>query len=348
MTNARRSHRIIAQVAFAAVGATGLMAATRAEVPVKGITYRVRVQTQMPNFGGGGGDVGGGGGEFPGGFGGGNSQLVRVELAGDRAKVEFQLGNPPGSSITDYYLMLLDSNKVYRVSPDAQTFTDGALAVGAGRGGGQRGGFGGGGDGGRQAAGGRGGRGGNNNPGGDQGRAGRGGGGINPMTVLTDAVITAMRTKVEDLGAGEVIETRATRHYKITVDYDFKLYGQPRDARTVTEIWAVDYAQRVVDPFQAGNALGDTMTMADVSRRILAEAKKISGVHVKTVTTQTVPASAVGAAEVEVTPVGSVPQTVNIVRTTTITALKDSDIDEAGLKIPADYKKVAGFGRGGQ
>ena len=49
----------------------------------KGASYRVRVQTQIPNFGGGGGGGGGGERRFAarGGF-GGQAQLVRVDLAG--------------------------------------------------------------------------------------------------------------------------------------------------------------------------------------------------------------------------------------------------------------------------
>src|SRR3954470_7228459 len=169
-----------AGVLLAAVGAAGLIAATTPQPPVKGVSYRVRTQTQLPNFGGGGA----GGGEdnagrgFPGGgFGGG--QLVRVDLAGNRAKVEFQLGAPPNSSLSDYFVMILDSNKVYRVSPDSQTYADAVLG-GAGFGGRGNRGPGGGGD--FAGRGGRGGRG--AGAGGDnQGRGGRGGF-VNPMQAL--------------------------------------------------------------------------------------------------------------------------------------------------------------------
>jgi hypothetical protein len=358
MKTVSRSRRLIGHIAIAAVGAAGLIAAVHAPITVKGVTYRVKVETRMPNFafggGGAGSDVGGaagggggGGGGFPGGFGGGIGQLVRVELAGDRAKVEFQVGNPPGSSITDYYVMLLDSNKVYRVSPDVQTFSDATLALTTGGRGGRGGGGGGGGAGGA-GGGNRGNRGGNNNAADNaNGRGGRGGGNINPMQVLTDALVTDIKTNVEDLGAGDVIETRPTKHYKITMDYGFKLYGQPREGKTVTEIWMIDIPQRVINPFEAVTASGDSGTIADVTRRLIAEAKKIPGAPVKVVTTQTVPVSAVGGDQVEVTAAGAVPQTVNIVRTTTITAIKDADIDETDLKVPDGYKKVSSFGRGG-
>src|SRR3954470_17750269 len=84
-------------ILLAAAGAAGLIAATKPSTPVKGVSYRVRTQTALPNFGapGGGGGGGGGGGDQPfggRGFGGGaGSQLVRVDMAGNRAKVEFQL-----------------------------------------------------------------------------------------------------------------------------------------------------------------------------------------------------------------------------------------------------------------
>lgn len=347
--------RLIPKVLLAAMGAAGLIAASKTPETVKGVNYRVRVQTQMPNFGfgGGGGDNPDAGGRGPGGFGGGQSQLVRVDMAGNRAKVEFQLGNPPGSSINDYYVMILDSNKVYRISPDSQTFTDAVLASG-GMGGRGRGGPGGGGDFQRGAGGaggaGRGGRGGNAGGGGgadNAGRSGRGGGGINPMQVLQDLVMTGMKTQTEDLGAGDAIEGRPTKHYRITVDYEFKLYGQARTAKTTTEIWSVDFPQKIVDPFAAAATMGDTLSYAGIASKLVAEAKKIPGTHVKVVTTQTIPVAAAGGAEAEVSANGQVAQTVNIVRTTTITALKEVDLDETTLNVPAGYKKV-GFSRGGE
>src|ERR1051325_6596729 len=310
MRIARQSRRI-GSVALAVAAGSGLIAATRAATPVKAVTYRVRVQTQMPNFGrgagggggGGGTDVGGGGGGGgggfpPGGFGGGGTQLVRVAVVGDRAKVEFQVGNPPGSSLTDFYLMLLDSNKLYRVSPDAQTYSDADVAAN-GRGRGGRGGFGGGrggnpGGGGGGNRGNRGGGGGGDNNG---GRGGRGGGFVNPMQVLTDLVVTDMKSKVEDLGAGEAIDGRPTKHYKITVDYNFKLYGQPKSTQTTTDVWSVDFAGRVVHPFESTDPVADDSTIAQVAKRLVDEAKKLPGVPVKVVTTQILPARLLGGGE---------------------------------------------------
>ena len=344
MNNLPRGPRLIG-VALAAMGSGLLGAPAHVPVSVKGVTYRVKGETRILNFAFGGGEgagsdaggAGGGGGGFPGGFGGGVGQLVRVELAGERAKVEFQVGNPPGSSITDYYLMLLDSNKVYRVSDDARTFSDAILAANAGgRGGRGGGGFGGGGN--------RGSRGGTNN-GGDNanGRGGRGGETVNPMQVLADAVITGVTTNVEDLGPGGALETRPTTHYKITAAYGFKLYGQPREAKTVTEIWTVDIPQRIINPFESLTVPGDSGTIAAVTRRLIAEVRKIPGVPVKVVTTQMLPVG-VGGDQTEVTPAGAVPPTVSIVRTTTITAIKEADIDETDLKVPDGYTKI---GRGG-
>jgi hypothetical protein len=345
----------IAGILLAAAGAAGLIAASKPTTPVKGVSYRVRTQTQMPNMGfpgggGGGGDeVGGGGGR---GFGGGGGQLVRVDLAGTRAKLEYQLGAPPGSSITDYFLMILDSNKVYRVNPDSQTYADAFLGGMGGFGGrGNRGGPGGfgGGDGAARAGGGRGGRGNGGGGGGDNpGRGGRGGF-VNPMQILQDLVITGVKVQTEDLGAGEAIDTRPTHKYRITGDYEFKLYGQPRTAKTTTEVWTIDFPTKIVDPFEQAAMQGDSLSYAGITARLAAEEKKLPGVRVKTVTTQTIPLSIMGTAEADVSASGQVAQTVNIVRTTTITALKEVDIDDASLKIPDGYRKVSGFGRpGGQ
>jgi hypothetical protein len=169
------------------------------------------------------------------------------------------------------------------------------------------------------------------------------------MTVLQDLLVTGMKIQTEDLGAGEVIETRPTRKYRITADYEFKLYGQPRTAKTVSEVWAVDFPQPIIDPFASGTFNGDSLSYQGITARLTAETKKVPGVHVKTITTQTIPLMAAGDAEAEVSATGQVAQTVNIVRTVTVTALKEAEVDEAVLSIPAGYKKVAGFGRpGGQ
>ena len=333
-------------VLLAAAGAAGVIAAAKPPIPVKGISYRVRTQTQMPNMGGGGGGGGDEGGRGPGGFGGGG-QLVRVDLAGNRAKVEFQLGAPPGSSLTDFFLMVLDSNKVYRVSPDSQTYAD-AFLGGMGMFGGGRGrpGGPGGADGGGR--GGRGGRGGAGGGGGDNpGRGGRGGG-FNPMQVIQDLVVTSMKVQTEDLGASDAVETRPTHRYRITADYEFKLYGQARTAKTTTEVWSVDFPQKIVDPFEGASVASDSLSYAGISARLVAEQKKIPGVHVKSVTTQTIPLSVLAGAEADVNAAGQVAQTVSIVRTTTITALKEAEVDEGLLSIPAGYRKVSGFGRGGE
>ena len=339
-------------ILLAAVGAAGLMAGTRPQAPVKGVSYRVHTQTQMPNMaaalGGGGGDQPAPGGGR--GFGGGGGQLVRIDMAGNRARVEFQLGAPPGSSITDYFLMLIDSNKVYRVNPDEQTFADATLGgVGSFGGRGNRG-FGGfGGDSsGRGRAGNRGGRGGNGGGGGDNpGRGGRGGGFVNPMQILQDLIITSVKVQTQDMGAGETIENRPTHRYLITGDYEFKLYGQPRSAKTTTEVWTIDFPMQIVDPFETATVRGDSMSYAGIASRLAEEEKKIPGVHVKAVTTQIIPLSMMSGAEAEVSASGQVAQTVSIVRTTTITALKEVDLDDETLKIPDGYKKVAGFGRPG-
>jgi hypothetical protein len=167
------------------------------------------------------------------------------------------------------------------------------------------------------------------------------------MQVIQDLVITGMKTQTEDLGAGDPIETRPTRHYRITAEYEFTLYGQPRSAKTTSEVWAVDFPQKVVDPFEGSSVARDSLSYAGITARLVAEEKKIPGVHVKTVTTQTIPVSLAAGAEAEVSASGQVAQTVNIVRTTTITALKEADVDETLLQVPTGYRKV-GFGRGGQ
>jgi hypothetical protein len=173
---------------------------------------------------------------------------------------------------------------------------------------------------------------------------------VNPMQVLQDLVITGIKVQTEDLGAGEMIDNRPTHKYRITGDYDFKLYGQARNAKTTSEVWTIDFPTKIIDPFETGTVMGgDTLSYVGITARLAAEEKKLPGVRVKTVTTQTIPITIAGGAEADVNAAGQVAQTISIVRTTAITALKEVEIDDALLSIPAGYRKIAGFGRpGGQ
>src|SRR5258708_14985423 len=115
-----RASRHAGSLALAVVASAGLIAAVRAPFAVRGVTYRVKVETRIPNFalggggGGGGSDIGGGGG---GGVGARAGAPPCVELAGDPEKIQFQDCKPPGLENTVYYVTPSGHDTTYYAGP---------------------------------------------------------------------------------------------------------------------------------------------------------------------------------------------------------------------------------------
>jgi hypothetical protein len=282
--------------------------------------------------------------------------------AGDRMRIELLAMSPLPDGVTlNDFIFALDSGRVVvlhmnnnTVTPANDLFGGPAIVALARTGGGGRGfgfgdaGGGGGGDrggGGGRAFGGRGDRGGGGGGGpGRAGRAGRGRGGFG-RGLLSQIQLREVNFAIEKLGAGEQIEGRETKHYRITADYKVAWSDQVLDAHAVTEIWSTALPIVLANPFEPLPVYEPEPDgpMIEYAAKLTRIRSQIEGVPIKVVTTTTITGlqnvaglrgGAAPAASADSIPPSSV---VKIVQQTAITGIKETDVDEK-LLAAADQK----------
>jgi hypothetical protein len=214
-----------------------------------------------------------------------------------------------------------------------------------GGGGGGRGGPPGGGDP-NAAGGGRAGRGGGRGgpPGGGGGaggggargaRGGRGRGGFG-QGFLDQLELLDVNFKIEKLGAGEGIDTRATQHYRVTTDYRVVWGGQAFPAHAVTEIWTTALPVQIPNPFEP-LIVADQSTdgpLIEYALKLRAIRAQVEGTPIKVVTTTTF--SGIRDVAGFQGYVGNDPtiDKVTVVQQTQITGIQPADVDPKLLIVP--------------
>jgi hypothetical protein len=277
----------------ASIAVIGTTAATRPlSLFVPGLSFRVSSSTKVY------------GGDTPRGQ---DDEVMRGRgvAANNHSRIEFLAFTPaPQGVTTDDFVIAVDSGKAFVYHSNSQQYTPandmfgGPAVVALGRvlGGGGRGFPGGGGDpngggggGGGAARGGRGGGGRGGPPGGPGGRArGRGRGGVG-AGFLDQLDLLDVAFKVEKLGAGEVIDTRPTQHYRVTADYRVVWGGQAFPAHQVTELWTASLPMNIPNPFEP-LIVADQSTdgpLIEYALKLRAARAQIEGIPVKVVTTTT-------------------------------------------------------------
>jgi hypothetical protein len=274
---------------------------------------------------------------------------------------------PEGVTLNDF-IYSLDSGRVVVLHANTQSVTPandlfggpaivalsrgGGRGFGGGGGDGARGGGGGGGGGGRAfggrgPGGGGGGGGGGGAPGGVGGRGGRGRGRGFSRGMLDQIQLRDVTFNIEKLGAGEAIDGRATKQYRITADYKIAWSDQTVDAHAVTEIWTTELPIAIANPFEPLPVYEPEPDgpMIEYAAKLTRVRAQVEGVPIKVVTTTTLTglqnvaglrggAAAAAGTETEDQPPRGV---VKVVQTTTLTSIKESDVDEK-LMTAADPK----------
>jgi len=337
-----RKRRVGISIA-AALAIVGTSAAVRPAARfVPGLSFKVSSSTKV--FGG----------ETPRGQ---DDEVMRGRgiAAGNRSRIEFLAFTPaPQGVTTDDFLIAADSGRAYVLHTNNQRFTPandmfgGPAVVALGRVmGGGRGGFpggggdaagGGGGRGGPPGGGARGGRGGPGGPGGGgaaRGGRGRGRGGMG-SGFLDQLEILEVNFKIEKLGAGEVIDTRPTQHYKITTDYRVVWGGQGFPAHAVTEMWTAALPMQIPNPFEP-LIVADQSTdgpLIEYSLKLRAIRAQLEGTPIKVVTTTTF--SEVREIAGFQGYIGNDPtmDKVTVVQQTQLTAIQPADVDLKLLTVP--------------
>lgn len=272
----------------------------------------------------------------------------RGVAANNHSRIEFLAFTPaPQGVTTDDYLIAVDSGKAFVYHSSSQQYTPAndvfggpaVIALGRVLGGGGRG-FPGGdpnGGGGGAARGGRGGGGGRGGPpggGGARGR-GRGRGGVG-AGFLDQVQLLDVTFKVEKLGAGEVIDTRPTQHYRISADYRVVWGGQAFPAHQVTELWTVSLPMQIPNPFEP-LIVADQSTdgpLIEYALKLRAARAQIEGTPVKVVTTTTfTDINDVVGFQGYVNP-DQPNNKVTVVQQTAITGIQPADVDPKLVTVP--------------
>ena len=275
----------------------------------------------------------------------------RGVAANNHSRIEFLAFTPaPAGVTTDDYVIAVDSGKAFVYHANSQQYTPAndmfggpaVIALGRVLGGGGRGGFpGGGGDptgggGGGAARGGRGGGGRGGPPGGPGGRGrGRGRGGLG-TGFLDQLDLLDVTFKVEPLGAGEVIDTRPTQHYRVSADYRVVWGGQSIPAHQVTELWTVSLPMNIPNPFEP-LIVADQSTdgpLIEYALKLRSARAQLQGTPVKVVTTTTF--TEVRDVAGFQSYVGNDPtiDKVTVVQQTAITGIQPTDVDPKLVTVP--------------
>jgi hypothetical protein len=141
---------------------------------------------------------------------------------------------------------------------------------------------------------------------------------------------------IEKLGDGEAIDGRATKQYRITADYKVAWSDQIVDAHAVTEIWAAALPIAIANPFEPLPVYEPESDgpMIEYAAKLARIRSQVEGVPIKVVTTTTLTGlqnvvgqrgGGGGGSETEDPQPRGV---LKVVQTTSITGIKESDVDE--------------------
>jgi hypothetical protein len=277
-----------------------LAVSTGAAPFTKGITYRVRMSSRLPPQMAG---MGGDGGAGP-------LIIARASSVGNRARFDLLTFQPaPQGTGVDDYLLVMDSSRMVLVNPDERTYSDAtALFSGGGLGilgamaGGRRGGQGGGGGGG--------------------GRVGSGGGGMPQID------ISGLVTDFQLVGP-DTVDGRQTQHYRIVAEMSVPVMGNQSPLRIIIDTWTANLPYHIVNPFDGPATVAADDPVARLSAKLNELRKKIEGTAIKSIVTTSLTLGG---------PAGA-GMALDFVQTTTITDIKELDVDEKLLDVPAGFTK---------
>jgi hypothetical protein len=230
--------------------------------------------------------------------------LARASAVGNRARFDLQAFQPmPPDLSLDDYLLVVDSAQTVFVKPEDKTYVDAARLV-AGGGLGML----------RSMIGGRRGAG-----------AGAGAGGTGGGTPQMD--MSGLVSDFEFVGR-DTTDGKPTRHYRVVAEMTIAAMGRQVPLRVLIETWTADLPYHIVNPFDVAAASSPNDPTAKLMAKLAEYRRKIEGTPIKTVTTSTISID-----------VGGGPMMLDFTQTTQITDIKEADVDEKQLEIPAGFVK---------
>ena len=230
--------------------------------------------------------------------------LARASSVGNRARFDlltFQPA-PPGTSVDDY-LLVLDSARTVLVDPAERSYSD-ATALFSGGGLGMLGAMGGG----RRG-----------------GRGGGGGGGVGGMPQVD---ISGLVTDFQLVGP-DTVDGRQTLHFRIVAEMSVAVMGNQTPLRILIDTWTANLPYHIINPFDGPATVASDDPAAKLSAKLTELRKKIEGTPIKSVVTTSLTLGG---------PAGA-GMALDFVQTTTITDIKELDVDEKLLDVPAGFTK---------
>lgn len=153
-----------------------------------------------------------------------------------------------------------------------------------------------------------------------------------PAELLGQLTLRNVSGTLEKIDGDDVIEGRKTTHYRSTVGYTMSMMGQDIASTVVSDYWLALLPARVALPMSGGTAApapgatGVSGPLAEIQKKTLEVMPPFTeGTAIKTVM------------ETAITMQGTA---VSTRMTTTMTNIKEADVDASKLVLPADYSKA--------
>jgi hypothetical protein len=255
----RIARRVAAFAGLAALITITLSAASPVQPPpVKGVTYRLRMTSRLPQMMA----------QLQNGDAAGPAFLAKVKAVGKNARFDFQVV-PQGAPIgMDDFLLVLDSGRTIMVNSAEKWYAEAPASLGGA--GGPVGMLG--------SMAGRARR---------EGQAsGRGG--------APQVEITGIDMDLQQLD-GDTLQGRQVRHYQLVAEMSIQVMQQMVPLRVEMEMWTADLPYNIVNPFDITGTVSPDDPAAKLTTRLLAERKKVQGTPIKTTMTMIISGLANGA-----------------------------------------------------
>jgi hypothetical protein len=148
----------------------------------------------------------------------------------------------------------------------------------------------------------------------------RGTGGATPQMDITGLVADFERV------GKDTTDGKATQHYRVVAEMTVSAMGRQVPMRILIDTWTADLPYHIVNPFDPARASPPNDPVEKLTAKLAEYRKKIEGAPIKTTTLTTLTMD-----------MGGAPVMLDFLQTVQITDIKEADVDETRLQIPAGF-----------
>ncbi len=140
--------------------------------------------------------------------------------------------------------------------------------------------------------------------------------------------ISGLVTDFELVGQ-DTVDGRQTHHYRIVAEMSVAVMGNQTPLRLMIDTWTAKLPYHIVNPFDGAATVAPDDPASKLTAKLNELRKKIEGTPVKSVVTTSLTLGG---------PAGA-GMALDFVQTTTITDIKEIDVEERLLEVPAGFTK---------